>query len=521
MGFIQFKTTAFFFSAFLAAGVALWVWSRHKQSGIRYFVYHLISIVIWSLAAGFEAQAATEAESRFWSVLSYFGVLSAPLFLFFFALHYTGYGYLLTRRVRMVFSTISGFFMLVVLTNEWHHLFWTQFTSDPILGDKLIHYHHGILYYVTILYLYVLLMIVSLVLLKAAINFHHIYRHQAIGLLLAIPLPWVSNLLYVLKIGPTMDKDLTPIFFSVVGLIFGYNINHYQLLDLIPVVREKIFDNLQEGILVLDDLGRIIDINMPARFLLKIDQQAVIGIKAADILPAYRDFLTKNNARLEVDIDLDAPRWIELQISQFNISQDQANGRLMIIHDITHRKELENELERLAISDGLTGLYNRRHLENCLKSKFMSSERYQTPLSLAICDIDSFKEINDHAGHAYGDEVLICMAQVLRQCMRGSDIVARMGGDEFVIIFPNTGLNEAWMALERLRQKIKEHALGCFQQDLSISAGVTTRFEGDTTANALQRADQYLYVAKKQGKDCVIGDEQFKLLCEKDHYDQL
>ncbi|MCE1251917.1 MAG: diguanylate cyclase [Anaerolineae bacterium] len=521
MSFLQIESAAFFFSAFLAAGVMVWVWPRHKQPGIRNFIYTLITILIWSLAAGFEAQADTLAESRFWSILSYIGILGVPLFFFFFALYYTGYDYLLTRHLQTGLFGLSIFFWVIVATNEWHHLYWSYLIPDPVLGENLIHYGHGVLFYFAILYLYTLMTVVTLVLLQAAINFHHIYRHQVIGLLLAIPLPWASNILYVLNISPLNDKDLTPVFFSFVGLLFGYNIHHYQLLDLIPVAREKILDSLQEGILVLDHIGRIIDINTPARFFLKIDQLSVIGKNADDVLPTYKNFLNENNSRLEVECELDKPCWIELQILPFNNSQNRVSGRLVIIHDISHRKNLEKELERLAISDGLTGLYNRRYLETCLISEFERSERYHTPLSLAICDIDSFKEINDLAGHACGDEVLIRMAQLLRQCMRTSDIVARMGGDEFVIIFPQTGINEAWLALERLRLKIKAYDLGCFQQGISVSVGVTTWFEGDTTTNALQRADQHLYTAKRQGKDCVIGDEQLIDLPNEDNESQI
>lgn len=517
MGFIQFKTIAFFCSAILAAGVLFSVWPRRKQPCIRNFIFLLISIIIWSLAAGFEARATSLTESHFWSVISYFGILGNPLYFLFFALYYTGYEYLLTRQVRTALYAISIFFMIAVLTNEWHHLFWSHISSNLILGETVIHYQHGILYYFAILYLYFLLAMVSLVLFQAAVNSHHIYRRQAICLFLAIPLPWVSNLLYVLKIFPAIDKDLTPLFLSLTGLIFGYTIRHYQLLDLLPVMREKIFDNLHEGILVLDDLGRIIDINRPACAFLKINQHAVIGSKATDVLPAYQGFFSENNARLEMECDLGASCWVELQITPFNSAPNHTGGRLVIIHDITHRKELEKELESLAITDTLTGLYNRRYLENCLKSEFERSERYHTPLSLAICDVDSFKEINDLTGHASGDQVLIYMAQMLRQCTRGCDIVVRMGGDEFVIIFPKTELHEAWTALERLRLKIKEYDFGGAQQAVSISAGVTAWFEGDTATNAMQRADQYLYVAKKQGKDCVISDEQVNLLCDKDN----
>ena len=211
-----------------------------------------------------------------------------------------------------------------------------------------------------------------------------------------------------------------------------------------------------------------------------------------------------------MESSINPSRWIEINISSFTTDQDHANGRLLIIHEITHRKSLEKELERLAISDSLTGLFNRRYLESQLKSEFERSERYQTPLSLAFCDLDAFKEINDRFGHACGDKVLLQMAHLLHQCMRNSDIIARLGGDEFVIIFPQTALAEASQALERLRLQISRYPFECTAQKISISVGVTTWFPGDTTANALQRADRLLYLAKELGKDRVISDEYFK-----------
>ena len=128
-------------------------------------------------------------------------------------------------------------------------------------------------------------------------------------------------------------------------------------------------------------------------------------------------------------------------------------------------------------------------------------------MALALCDADFFKQINDRFGHGGGDTVLKLIGQVLKQCKRSSDVVARMGGDEFVILFPHTSLQDAKAALERIQHQLNQLTVEGINCTVSISAGVTLWRSDDTPDSAMQRADHLLYRAKDSGRNRIDIDD--------------
>ena len=170
-------------------------------------------------------------------------------------------------------------------------------------------------------------------------------------------------------------------------------------------------------------------------------------------------------------------------------------------------KELEENNEILykkAITDALTGVYNREFMKEFLSKKIEESKRYHFPLSIAIIDIDFFKKINDTYGHLTGDCVLKELSNLMKKNFRGSDTIIRYGGEEFLIIMPFTNLNDAYLKIERFRKSV-ENYLFCKKQKLhiTISAGVT-ELENEDMNKFIQKADEKLYKAKDLGRNKVI-----------------
>ena len=172
-------------------------------------------------------------------------------------------------------------------------------------------------------------------------------------------------------------------------------------------------------------------------------------------------------------------------------------------------QELNTRLERLAVTDGLTGVFNHRRFQEQLAAEILRAERHRRALSVLMIDVDFFKKVNDAMGHPVGDELLRRLATVLGQDLRQTDFIARYGGEEFAVLLPETSKGEAMQAAERMRQAVETrvNAEGTsWPQTVTVSIGVATLGEDGTTSEALlTAADQALYVAKRQGRNRVIG----------------
>lgn len=174
-------------------------------------------------------------------------------------------------------------------------------------------------------------------------------------------------------------------------------------------------------------------------------------------------------------------------------------------HNITRWRLAERELKRLAQEDELTGLANRRHFSREAERQIDRAHRYDETLSLLMLDVDLFKQINDSHGHNIGDEVLCEMARRLQICLRKSDLPGRWGGEEFIVLLPNTSLEVAWSVAERLRLDFVERDVPTQAGPLrvSFSGGCARLQAGDSLHTLLARADAALYLAKNRGRNRI------------------
>ncbi len=197
-----------------------------------------------------------------------------------------------------------------------------------------------------------------------------------------------------------------------------------------------------------------------------------------------------------------------LWISDRGIKQLDDHGetvRMIGSHkDITAEKETRENLEKMIITDELTGLYNRRHYDSQLGDEMLRAERYRSDLSILMLDIDLFKQINDTYGHLAGDLALQEMARVINGKIRNTDSAYRTGGEEFIVIAPLTNNDNAMKAAERLRAAVSQLEIvtdyGTFS--FTISLGVTTFKKGDDYSAINERADIALYKSKETGRNC-------------------
>ena len=193
--------------------------------------------------------------------------------------------------------------------------------------------------------------------------------------------------------------------------------------------------------------------------------------------------------------------------------QMELNDRLLKVS--VELKEAKERIEELSMTDALTQVKNRRFFDFQLERDLMQAARYKTALSLFIMDIDNFKTINDTYGHQVGDEVLIRLCEIIRNCLRDTDWAARYGGEEFVVTLPMTGEEGALKTAERLRERVENELSHIEDRNFTVSVGVATFFGHTTKAELVRKADEGLYKAKKTGKNKVIYfNEHKKEYCE-------
>jgi len=193
----------------------------------------------------------------------------------------------------------------------------------------------------------------------------------------------------------------------------------------------------------------------------------------------------------------------EPKVFQISVTKSENRGDYLVtLSDITKMKELQVQTERKAYVDGLTNVYNRYKFDEVLGQEIKNSQRYNTTFSIAIIDIDNFKDFNDTHGHLIGDEVLVTMARTVNENVRDTDTFARWGGEEFVVFYKNTSSELALTVSNKLKDKIEENRHTTAGK-ITASFGVTEYINGDTLESIFKRCDDALYVAKANGRNRV------------------
>jgi len=196
----------------------------------------------------------------------------------------------------------------------------------------------------------------------------------------------------------------------------------------------------------------------------------------------------------------------EIEINGFYFQLDvfkvDDNSFVVTLTDITGIYNDYKKFDKLANYDQLTGIYNRYKLQDLFSIKSKFANRYNTPLSCIMFDIDNFKMVNDTFGHDIGDEVLKNLAKIVSNTIRETDIFARWGGEEFVILLPNTNINETIKIAEKIRIAVEEYNFHKVGQ-VTISLGVSEYQKGDSLEKCVKKSDIALYTAKEKGKNRV------------------
>jgi len=275
-----------------------------------------------------------------------------------------------------------------------------------------------------------------------------------------------------------------------------------------------LFESLESGIMLVGSDGRIMACSMAMAVMFGQNPAALVGMQANDfnaltlgLMDAPPELLCDKGlfpigsaVRCE-EFELVRPsrtmvRWVARKV------QSPHYAIVAVGTDITADVDLTNAYERMALTDRLTGIANRRGIEREIGQEMLRLRRFQTPVSFVLFDIDHFKNINDSHGHGTGDEVLRLVAKSIANSVRDTDLVARWGGEEFLVVLPETSHAGALLCAEKIRAKVETvgQRVGF---TVTISGGVYQPGPGESINDLLTRADARLYEAKNKGRNRV------------------
>jgi diguanylate cyclase (GGDEF)-like protein/PAS domain S-box-containing protein len=506
----------------------VWKW-RFERGGMPLLLL-FIALTEWAFCNGMESSAVTLPLKITWSQWGYIGAQTSPVFLFIFALNYSGKIQRLTVGRVVLLFIIPVVVILLAATNGYHHWIWPSF-SPGAAGSNSVVYHHGPAFWVGMIYIFTLVAFSTTLLILSTVQSQRIYRFQNRIIILASLIPWMGTFFYLTDLNPFPGLDVTSLSFFFTGILLVIGVERANLLNYIPIAHELLFKNINDGVIVLSEDKKVIDMNPGAERLLGlkfsqvIENRDAIKISQWDL---YRDyFLLLKNNRFETLSPFNNQVWLNVSISPLQNQNSKFLGWVAILEDITLRKETEKELQRInqrlerqldenrqlerqlreqANRDAMTGVYNRGCLKESMASEIAYAELRNYPLSVVMIDVDHFKKINDTYGHKTGDEVIIALGKLLLEQTRDSDFVSRFGGDEFVLLLPDMNCEDAFQRAEAWREACKTLKITSVKGEISItiSIGISVFPKNARTMDALlAEADRALYLAKQSGRDCI------------------
>ncbi|MCX6025264.1 MAG: diguanylate cyclase [Chloroflexi bacterium] len=515
-------------TALVSAATAYAAWRRRPTPYSTVFITMMLVVTGYALIAAMEATAVRVSDKLFWSKLEYVGSNGTALFFLLFSLAFTGRQVLIKWWTVILLGVVPYFDIMLVATNDLHGLVWPSLTPGPAGSNQLVYGRGpGFFWAIAVIYVYVLVGVGLLA--EAAIRRSGVLRNQALAALGAAAAPVVGSLAYALGATPP-GLNVVPMSFTLTGLGLLVSIFRLGLFDLVPVARDMLVERMDEGLLVVDAQERIIDLNPAARRLLHLPPNS-LGLDAQKVLAERAVILNAplrpGAGRVEILIDTDPARYLTVRRAPLRDRRGTPSGALYLLHDTTDRRQVEaelhhandqlqeqlkeiealqSELREQAIRDTVTGLFNRRYLEETLPRELALAGRRSLPLALIMLDVDHFKTINDSYGHEIGDDVLRTLGELLAARTRSSDVACRYGGEEFVVALPGMPPDSAHERAEQIRRAFSQLRFRSEAGEfgVTLSGGVASfPADGETDGALMRSVDQALYAAKHAGRNCI------------------
>lgn len=380
---------------------------RRSGEAVRQFTYISFGIAIWSIAYAFELSSFSYENMLFWLRLEYIGVAFLPAMWIQFIIKFIGKKQWLSTSKEILLYLIPTITFLLVWTNNYHHLYYTDIKIDNSGPFPLLDLNEGPWYIIHAIFFYVLLILGLVLLLNKFIRADKVYRKQNYVIVLAALIPWLVNITYLFDLRPLKHIDLTPYAFSITCLVTSFGLIQLRLFDIIPVARDKIVEELQDGIMVLDYMDRIVDMNSQLKkiILTELNKKVSIGDLYSDYFIGHFSLIEKITNRVQSYYEFNInERCYEITINPLFEKNTIYSGVILIFRDITERnksdiilKTQSEELQNLnqlkdkmfsIVAHDLRGpIVNLKEIMSLFDQKIISEEELKSHLPLINADV--------------------------------------------------------------------------------------------------------------------------------------
>lgn len=337
--------------AAIATLFVLYAWQRRPTAGSMWFAVMMSGIAVWALAYALEMTGTSLPHQISWFYVGFGSLALVPVAWLFFTLEFTGRWHWWKWPYRLALVTPTVLTYALALSNQTHHLLWLTINNSTTYGRLQVTHGPWGIAYTAIAHLYLLLG--ALVLVR---HWHEqrspLFRWQTVGLLLGVLLPSAANLLYQAKLLPV---DLTPLSFVLVGLVLLQFAFRLRLFDLTPIAHRLLVDSMEEGVLVLNRQNQVVGLNRAAAEIVQQEENQAVGKPAAVVWPVLNGRLENGGeGQIEIGPTDDQQAYYELSMSPVYDERRQYRGRLLLVRDITARKErelLQQDMTRSLVHD--------------------------------------------------------------------------------------------------------------------------------------------------------------------------
>jgi len=501
---------ALIISGIILLGIGIYVVFEGRRGRNLWFSGFSFAAALHSFGYAFELTANTIEEAYVCMQIEYLGISFLPTFGVLAALELTGNHRRLKKSAAASMFAFSFMTLILMHTNNLHNLYYADLSLTKIGGITIVHVTPGIWYKVFMAYVNLAfgagIAIVAKSIAKAPTDLKPQYWTYLISFLV----PGVGNLIYLSGLSP-YDLDLVPYGLMIMGVLLAFGLNENQLFQVVSLAKSKVFDNMNDIVVIINRNNRVIDYNSSLNRVLPGEPRDRVGEHLSTVFEAHPQIVdfVMNHVDDETNIALadDSGRVYKTSIQTVYGRRKRVLAKYLTMSNITAEMNMLQTMKNLANLDALTDIANRRSFY-AQAEELLRRCGSGLSISLIMLDIDCFKAVNDTYGHDAGDMVLREIALLLKQNVRAQDVVARYGGEEFIIIIPGAEADTAVGLAERLRERIAAAEMIYETERIHVTASLGVAEEICSPDFQVERlvknADAALYGAKNAGRNRVV-----------------